>query len=181
MGAVQRRNTREGFLNGIREEVQTADFPAAQDGFHLGPHFLNWIEIGAIGRKVQRFHTLSGCSSLVSCKCFLPIQANGRKNSCCLRRIQGGMVHCSLGRGRPSIKTGQIGIHSAFVQKYQVFRHLRFYGFLPFSALFPHIEHGHAHLRRVISFSAYSPLRLLPVPLLNSWQKDAVSPVSLLL
>ena len=44
MGAVQRRNTREGFQDGIREEVQTADFPGAQDGVHLGPHFLNWIE-----------------------------------------------------------------------------------------------------------------------------------------
>ena len=47
MGAVQRRNTREGFQDGIREEVQTADFPAAQDGFHLGPHFLNRVEVWA--------------------------------------------------------------------------------------------------------------------------------------
>ena len=58
MGAVQRRNTRESLLDGIREEIQTADFPAAQDGFHLGPHFLNRVEIRAIGRKVQHFHTL---------------------------------------------------------------------------------------------------------------------------
>ena len=58
MGAVQGRNTRGGFLYGIWEEVETADFPAAQDGVHLGTHFLNWIESGAIGRKVQRFHTL---------------------------------------------------------------------------------------------------------------------------
>ena len=76
--------------------------------------------------------TFSGRSALVSCKCFLPILANGRKNGRCPQRIQGGMVHCSLGRGRPSIKTGQIGIHSAFVQKHQVFRHLRFYDFFPF-------------------------------------------------
>ena len=58
MGAVRGRNTRESFLDGLREEIQIADFPAAQDGFHLGPHFLNWIEIGAIGRKVQHLHTL---------------------------------------------------------------------------------------------------------------------------
>ena len=52
------RNTRERFLDGIREEVQITNFPAAQDGFHLGPHFLNRVEIKAIGRKVQYFHTL---------------------------------------------------------------------------------------------------------------------------
>ena len=58
MEAVQRRNTRERILDGIWEEVQGADFPAAQDGFHLGPHFLNGIEIRAVGRKVQYLHTL---------------------------------------------------------------------------------------------------------------------------
>ncbi len=35
MGAVQWRNTRESFLKGIREEIQIADFPAAQNGFHF--------------------------------------------------------------------------------------------------------------------------------------------------
>ena len=75
----------------------------------------------------------------------------------------------------------EIGVHSAFIQKYQVFQHLRSYDFFPFSAFFLHIEHGHAHLHRVISFSVYSPLHRLPVPRLNSWQKDAASPVSLLL
>ena len=29
--------------------------------------------------------------------CFFSIQANGRRDSRCPRRIQGGMVHCSLG------------------------------------------------------------------------------------
>ena len=58
MGAVPRRNTRERLLDGIREEVQTADFPAAQDSVHLGPHFLNRVEIRAAGRKVQHFNTL---------------------------------------------------------------------------------------------------------------------------
>ena len=58
----------------------------------------------------------------------------------------------------------------AFIQKYQALRCLRFYGFCPFSALFPSIDHGHDPLRRVISFSVHSPLRLLSVPLLNSCQ-----------
>ena len=58
MEAVQRRNTRERILDGIWEEVQGADFPAAQDGFHLGPHFLNRVEIRAVGRKIQHFHAL---------------------------------------------------------------------------------------------------------------------------
>ena len=58
MGEVPGRNTRESLLDGIREEVQAADFPAAQDGFHLGPHVLNRVEIRAVGRKVQCFHTL---------------------------------------------------------------------------------------------------------------------------
>ena len=56
----------------------------------------------------------------------------------------------------------------AFIQKYQALRCLRFYGFCPFSALFPSIDHD--PLRRVISFSVHSPLRLLSVPLLNSCQ-----------
>ena len=58
MGAVQGKNTRESLLDGIREEAQIADFSAAQDGFHLGPYFLNRVEIRAVGRKVQHFHTL---------------------------------------------------------------------------------------------------------------------------
>ena len=58
MGAVQRRNTSESLQDGVMEKVQTADFPAAKDGFHLGPHFLNWVEIRAVGWKVQHFHTL---------------------------------------------------------------------------------------------------------------------------
>ena len=58
MGAVPGRNARESLLDGIREEVQAADFPAAQDGVHLGPYLLNRIEIRAAGRKVPYFHTL---------------------------------------------------------------------------------------------------------------------------
>lgn len=57
MGAVWGRNTREGLLDGIRKEVQAADFPAAQDGVHLGSHFLNRVEIWAVEWKVQYFHT----------------------------------------------------------------------------------------------------------------------------
>ena len=41
MGAVPGRNARESLLDGIRKEIQTADFPAAQDGVHLGPNFVN--------------------------------------------------------------------------------------------------------------------------------------------
>ena len=55
MGEVPGRNTRESLLDGIREEVQAADFPAAQGGFHLGSHVLNRAEIRAVGRKVQCF------------------------------------------------------------------------------------------------------------------------------
>ena len=58
MGEVPGRNTRESLLDGIREEVQAADFPAAQDGIHLGSHFLNRVEIRAVGQKVQYFYTL---------------------------------------------------------------------------------------------------------------------------
>ena len=36
------------------EEVQTADFPAAQDGFHLEPYFPDQVEIGKIGRKGRK-------------------------------------------------------------------------------------------------------------------------------
>ena len=58
MGAVQGRNTREILLDGSHEEVQTADFPAVQDGVHLGPHFLNRAKIRVIGQKIQHFHPL---------------------------------------------------------------------------------------------------------------------------
>ena len=110
------------------------------------------VEIRAVGRKIQSFHTLfcqnfpdrlytmgahiihyydiartksreqnlfqvldkafSRCPVLVSCERFLPIQTNGRENRCCSRRIQRCVIHCSLGRGRPSIEAGQIGVDS---------------------------------------------------------------------
>ncbi len=58
MRTIQGRNAGESLLDGVREPVPAADFPAAEDGFHLGPHFLNGIEIRAVERKIQRFHTL---------------------------------------------------------------------------------------------------------------------------
>ena len=38
------------------ELVHAADFPFTEDGFHLRPHFLNGVEIRAIGRKIQQLH-----------------------------------------------------------------------------------------------------------------------------
>lgn len=57
-------------------------------------------------------------------------------------------------------------------------RHIKLYDFFQLSVFFPHIEHGRARLRRAISFSEYSPLSRLPVPLLNNLQKDSASPIS---
>ena len=199
MQAVELRNTSECPLDSVRELFQAANLPFAKDGFHLGPHFLNGIEIRAVGWKVQYLHALclqnfpdgldmvgthivhhndvawpksweqrlfqildkvfSRCIVLVCCKRFFLIRTNGRNNRRCPRRIQRGMIHRPLGGGRSLIKAGQIRVDSAFVQKYQVFHHLRRYGFFPLSALFLHIEDGHARLRGVISFSTYSPLR----------------------
>lgn len=58
MQAVELRNTSECPLDSVRELFQAANLPFAKDGFHLGPHFLNGIEIWAVGRKVQYLHTL---------------------------------------------------------------------------------------------------------------------------
>lgn len=58
MRTIQGRNVGESPMDGIREPVPATDFPAAEDGLHLGPHFLNGIEIRAKGRKIQNFHTL---------------------------------------------------------------------------------------------------------------------------
>lgn len=58
MRAIQGRNAGESLLDGVRELVLAADFPAAEAGFHLGPHFLNRIEVRAIRRKIQHFHAL---------------------------------------------------------------------------------------------------------------------------
>ncbi len=67
------------------------------------------------------------------------------------------MVNRPLGRGRPPIMAGHICIDTAFVQKYQMFHHLRLYRFLPVFSFFPYIELDHAHLRTGISFSMYNP------------------------
>ena len=152
MRAVKRWNISESLSDSIRKELQTANFPSAKNGFHLRPHFFNRVEIRAVGREIQPFHTLfcqnfpdrlytmgahiihyydiartksreqnlfqildkafSRCPVLVSCERFLPIQTNGRENRCCSRRIQRCVIHCSLGRGRPSIEAGQIGVDS---------------------------------------------------------------------
>lgn len=51
--AVELRNTSEGSLDSARDLVQAANLPFAKEGVHLGPHFLNGIEIRAVGWKVQ--------------------------------------------------------------------------------------------------------------------------------
>ena len=152
MEAIERRNTNKSLSDGTRKEFQAANLPSTKNGFHLRPHFFNGVEIRAVGRKIQPFHTLScqnfpgclytmgahivhyydidrtksreqnlfqildkafsRCPALVSCKRLLPIQTNGRENHCCSRRIQRCVIHCSLGRGRPSIEAGQIGVDS---------------------------------------------------------------------
>lgn len=56
MGAIQSRNTSESFWDGIREKIQAANFPSAEDSFHLRPHLLNGIEIRTVGRKIQHAH-----------------------------------------------------------------------------------------------------------------------------
>ena len=57
MLTVQRRNTSKSRTNCVREKIQTADFPFTKDCFDLGPHFLDGIQIRAIGRKVQQSYT----------------------------------------------------------------------------------------------------------------------------
>ncbi len=58
MPAIQLRNRIECHTNRVREQVQTSDFPSTKEGLHLGPHLLNGIQIGTVGRKVQNFHPL---------------------------------------------------------------------------------------------------------------------------
>lgn len=57
MLTVQRRNTRKSRTNCVREKIQTADFPFTKDCFDLGPHFLDGVQIRAIGRKVYQSYT----------------------------------------------------------------------------------------------------------------------------
>ena len=57
MLTVQRRNTSKSRTNCVRENIQIADFPFTKDCFDLGPHFLDGIQIRAIGRKVQQSYT----------------------------------------------------------------------------------------------------------------------------
>lgn len=45
MQAVVLRNTSEDSLDSVWELVQAANLPFTKEGFHLGPHFLNVIEI----------------------------------------------------------------------------------------------------------------------------------------
>ena len=66
MGTIQRRNTSESLLDGIRENIQVANLPSAEDGFHLRPHFFNRVEIRAVGRKIQPFYTLF-CPNFPDC------------------------------------------------------------------------------------------------------------------
>ena len=58
MQAIQLRNRIECHTNRVREQVQTSDLPSTKEGLHLGPHLLNGIQIGTVGRKVQNFHPL---------------------------------------------------------------------------------------------------------------------------
>ena len=58
MLTVQRRNTSKSRTNCVRENIQIADFPFTKDCFDLGPHFLDGVEIRAVGRKIQHFHAL---------------------------------------------------------------------------------------------------------------------------
>lgn len=44
-------------MNCVREKVQTAGFPFTKDCFDLGPHFLDGVQITAVGRKVQQSYT----------------------------------------------------------------------------------------------------------------------------
>ena len=63
MQAIQLRNRSEGHTNRVREQVQTLDVPSTKEGFHLGPHLSNGIQIGTVGRKVQYFIPFSSRTS----------------------------------------------------------------------------------------------------------------------
>jgi len=41
----------------IREKVQTTDLPFAKERLDLRPHFLNRVEIRAVGRQIQQSYT----------------------------------------------------------------------------------------------------------------------------
>lgn len=52
MGTIQRRNTSESLLDGIRENIQVANLPSAEDGFHLRPHFLSGVKVWTAWCKI---------------------------------------------------------------------------------------------------------------------------------
>lgn len=58
MQAIQLRNRSGSHTNLVREQGQTSDLPSTREGLHLRPHLFNGIQIGSVGRKIQRFHSL---------------------------------------------------------------------------------------------------------------------------
>ncbi len=103
MPAIHLRNRIECHTNRVREQVQTSDLPSTKEGLHLGPHLLNGIQIGTVGRKIHEL--------------FIPFSSRTLPDS--LIHVKRILFHQTMSRG---LKVGKQDFFPKYWKRFPVVR-----------------------------------------------------------